>query len=317
MTPRCALCNTHTMNLFHTRKSAFIRKQASSANKVVVLLACLLLSTAPSFAGILATDTISNKNVILTTDTIGGIEVEIRRADNGGHPLVIFSHGMGVCPNSVDGIQSRLARAGYTVIAPKHADCISGSTTPDVSWRKPQKWTDKTHSNRRDDMHRVLDALPSSDYAQYIKSFDQIGCMGHSMGGYTCMGLAGAWDSWKRDEITSIALLSPWHKPYMVQDRISNMTNVTTLYQGGSKDRSITPDLIEPNGAFDQTLPAKYLQIFKRAKHSSWTDRALAKRFHDQMSYYIVSFFDAALKQGSEEKLEVKRSQTKELMIDY
>ena len=305
------------MNFCHTRKSAFIRKQTSLTKKVVVLLVCLLLSTTPSFAGILATDTSSNKNVILTTDTIGGVEVEIRRADNDKHPLVIFSHGMGACPTGVDGIQSRLARAGYTVVAPKHADCISGSTTPDVSWRKPHKWTDKTHSNRRDDLHRVLDALPSSDYAQYIKSFDQVGCMGHSMGGYTCMGLAGAWDSWKRDEIISIALLSPWHKPYLVQDRISNMTNVSTLYQGGSKDRPISPDLIEPNGAFDQTLPAKYLQIFKRAKHSSWTDRALAKRFHDQMSYYIISFFDGALKQGSEEKLEVKTSQTKELMFDH
>ena len=305
------------MNCFHKRKSVFIKQQASSTINSVVILAYLLLSSAPSFAGILAMDTISNKDVILTTDTIGGVEVEIRRADNGRHPLVIFSHGMGACPAAVDGIQSHLARAGYTVVAPKHADCTLGSTTPDVSWRKPQKWTDKTHSNRRDDIHRVLDALPSSGYAQYFKSFDQVGCMGHSMGGYTCMGLAGAWDSWKRDEITSIALLSPWHKPYMVQDRISNMTNVTTLYQGGSKDRSITPDLIEPNGAFDQTLPAKYLQIFKRAKHSSWTDRALAKRFHDQMSYYIVSFFDKALKQGSEEKLEVKKSQTKELMFDH
>lgn len=305
------------MNFSHTRKSAFIRKQTSSTKKVFVFLVCLLLSKTPCFAGILATDTSSNKNVILTTDTIGGVEVEIRRADNDKHPLVIFSHGMGACPTSVDGIQSRLARAGYTVVAPKHADCISGSTTPDVSWRKPHKWTDKTHSNRRDDIHRVLDALPSSDYAQYIKSFDQVGCMGHSMGGYTCMGLAGAWDSWKRDEIISIALLSPWHKPYLVQDRISNMTNVSTLYQGGSKDRPISPDLIEPNGGFDQTLPAKYLQIFKRAKHSSWTDRALAKRFHDQMSYYIVSFFDVALKQRSEEKLEVKKSQTKELMFDH
>jgi hypothetical protein len=65
------------------------------------------------------------------------------------------------------------------------------------------------------------------------------------------------------------------------------------------------------------TLPAKYLQIFKRAKHSSWTARALAKGFHDQMSYYIISFFDVALKQGSEAKLEVKKSQTKELMFDH
>ena len=70
-------------------------------------------------------------------------------------------------------------------------------------------------------MHKVLDALPSIHYAQYIKTFKQIGCAGHSMGGYTCMGLAGAWDSWKREEVIAIALLSPWNKPYAVQNRIA------------------------------------------------------------------------------------------------
>ena len=35
------------------------------------------------------------------------------------------------------------------------------------------------------------------------------------------------------------------------------------------------------------------------------------------MSYYIISFFDVALKQGSEAKLEVKKTQTKELMFDH
>ena len=117
---------------------------------------------------------------ILTTETIGGVEVEIRRAGDGIYPLVIFSHGMGGCPSNNDEIQSRLADAGYIVVAPKHEDCFSGSTTPDVPWADPENWTDQTNRDRRDDIHAVLDALPFSSYAQYVQDFGQIGCMGYS-----------------------------------------------------------------------------------------------------------------------------------------
>ena len=175
----------------------------------------------------------------------------------------------------------------------------------------------QTNSNRKDDIHKVLDALPSSNYAKYIQSFKRVGCTGHSMGGYTCMGLAGAWDTWKRHEITAIALLSPWHRPFIAQKQIPKMGNVSTLYQGGSKDRPISTELIEAGGAYDQTLPAKYLQIFKRARHSSWTDGVLAKRFHEQMSYYMVSFFDVSLKGGAKETLQVKKSQVSELYFKH
>ena len=293
------------MNRCNTKYLAPIQHQLKLLTKAFWLTLFLMPLTAPTIAE------------ILTTDKIGDIEVEIRRPDNGVYPLIIFSHGMGACPAGVDGIQSRLANAGYIVVAPKHSDCISGNTTPDMSWRKPEQWTEQTNSNRRNDLHKVLDALPSTDHAQHIKTFKQVGCMGHSMGGYTCMGLAGAWDSWKRNEVISIALLSPWHKPYAVQNRIGNMTNVKTLYQGGTKDRPISPDLIEPDGAFDQTAPSKYLQIFRRARHSSWTDRVLAKRFHEQMSYYLVSFFDVSLKGDPKEKLEVKKSHITELKYKH
>ena len=141
--------------------------------------------------------------------------------------------------------------------------------------------------------------------------------MGHSMGGYTCMGLAGAWDSWKRNEVISVALLSPWNKPFVLQDRMSNMTNVKTLYQGGSRDRPISPSLIESNGTFNKTKPSKYLQIFKRARHSSWTDGILAKRFHEEMSYYITSFFDLSLKSSPKEDLEIKKSKVTELKFEH
>ncbi len=57
---------------------------------------------------------------VLTTENIEGIDVEIRRPANGVYPLIIFSHGMGACPAEYSGLQSRLANAGYIVVAPKH-----------------------------------------------------------------------------------------------------------------------------------------------------------------------------------------------------
>ena len=115
---------------------------------------------------------------VLATDTIGSVDVEIRRAGEGTYPLVIFSHGMGGCPGSNDAILSALADRGFIVVAPKHKDCISGNTTPDVAWSDPSNWTDLTNSDRRDDIHAVLDALPYSTYEQYVEDFERVGCMG-------------------------------------------------------------------------------------------------------------------------------------------
>ena len=253
---------------------------------------------------------------ILKSDNVGGVDIEVRSAGSGTYPLIIFSHGMGACPDSVDGIQGRLADAGYIVVAPKHADCINGSTTPDTPWREPQNWTDQTTSNRRDDIHAVLEALPSSSYAQYIKDFESIGCMGHSMGGYTCMGLAGAWDSWARSEVNAVAALSPWHKPYLLQDRVAKMSNDYTLYQGGTLDRPNTPELTQSSGTYEETMSAKYLQVFNRAGHFAWTDRLRSRKHHSDMSYYLIAFFDAALKGGSVEMLKVSKSRVKTLSFE-
>jgi dienelactone hydrolase len=269
---------------------------------------CLTLALALSPVGSAFAD-------IMTTETIGGVDVEIRRADNGVYPLIVFSHGMGACPESTSGLRSRLADAGYVVVAPKHEDCHTGSTTPDSPWGEPENWTDQSNSDRRDDIHAVLDALPSSSYTQYIEGFSNIGCMGHSMGGYTCMGVAGAWNSWTRSEIGPVAALSPWHKPFTEQNRVGDMTNSQTLYQGGTRDAAITPQMMEAGGTYAQTSPAKYGQVFDKAGHSAWTNGWLNTRYHDQMAYYLISFFDAFLKNGSVTTLEVKKSRVS--TMDY
>ena len=131
------------------------------------------------------------------------------------------------------------------------------------------------------------------------------------------MGVAGAWASWTRSEIGPVAALSPWHRPFTVQDRVADMTNDQTLYQGGTLDSAITPQLMEPNGTYDQTNPAKYLQVFDRAGHSAWTDGLISGRFHDQMAYYLVSFFDAYLKNGSKKALERRKSRVSTLDFEH
>jgi len=254
---------------------------------------------------------------VTTGHTIGGVEVEVRRTGTDVYPVIIFSHGMGGCPDHVDGLLSRLADKGYLVIAPKHRDCFSGSTTPDTPWGEPQSWTDKSNRDRRDDIHAILDALPYSRFARFVENFNDIGCIGHSMGGYTCMGVAGAWPSWHRSEIRAVAALSPWHKPYTEQNRVGDMMNTHTLYQGGTKDAAITPQLMAESGTFEQTTPAKYLQVFGGAGHSAWTDGPLSEQFHEEMTYYIKAFFDAALKRGNKKKLTYTQSESRVVTLEF
>lgn len=220
------------------------------------------------------------------TDTIAGVEVEIRKGGKDKYPLVIFSHGFGTCPSANDEIQENLANRGYTVIAPKHQDCLDEPPEDEEAWLEPEEWTEETYRSRRDDISEILAALPYEEkWAQYI-DFENIGCMGYSLGGYTCMGLAGAWPSWSNYEIDAFVLLSPWHRPYSVERKkpwenpIEDMHGRAILYMGGSLDIPITwhPEV---DGGISQSLKAvfdrtptheKYIQIFAGASHLSFVD---------------------------------------------
>ena len=103
----------------------------------------------------------------------------------------------------------------------------------------------------------------------------------------------------------------------MVQNQVGYMTNVQTLYQGGTLDNPITSELTQSGGTYDQTWPSKYMQVFTRAGHSAWTDGALSSRFHGQMAYYLNAFFNAYLKNGSASDLEVKKSRVNRLDFDH
>src|SRR5215470_5109911 len=119
-------------------------------------------------------------------------------------PLVVFSHGDLGCGIQSIFITEELARHGYVVAAPDHADAsichtLPGSQPTPVSQPdifKPQDWNETSRVDRRNDLAAVIDELLTNAEFRAVIDPASIGAMGHSLGGYTVVGLAGGWSSW-------------------------------------------------------------------------------------------------------------------------
>src|SRR5262245_11553464 len=107
-------------------------------------------------------------------------------------PLVVFSHGFSGCGTQIVYLTEELARRGYIVAAPDHRDALCSVTgkgslhaiKTDQSFFEPDKWDDRTHVDRRDNLERTIDwMLESSEFKGSIAS-GKIGLIGHSLGGY-------------------------------------------------------------------------------------------------------------------------------------
>jgi predicted dienelactone hydrolase len=100
----------------------------------------------------------------------------------GPHPLVVLSHGYGGSWRNLAWLAADLVHAGYVVAAPDHP----GTTTFDMRksdavelWRRPG------------DLSRTIDALlDNADLTGGVAS-DRIAAIGHSLGGWTVVELAG------------------------------------------------------------------------------------------------------------------------------
>lgn len=223
-------------------------------------------------------------------------------------PLIVFSHGFGGCSKQSEFLTSYLADNGYIVIAPDHNDAncrgrqdgrLSSFRSPEKSWpeksfRRPETWDDKTEADRRDDMlFAVSSMLDDRQYKNYIDT-DHMGLIGHSLGGYTVLGMAGAWPSWKDKRFKAVLALSPYMPPYLINGRLKGV-NVPVMYQGGTKDTDITPLIARHGGAYDQTAKPKYFLEFEGANHFAWTE--LDRGYQDLIRQSSLAFFDKYLKE--------------------
>lgn len=190
-----------------------------------------------------------------------------------------------------------LARAGYLVVAPRHADASRGQnslTPPQAPFWRPRRWSDATYRDRRDDIVAVLDALKRDPAFEGKIDWSKLGLLGHSLGGYTVLGLAGGWPDWRLPEVKAVVALSPYCSPFLVASPGLRGISVPVEYQGGTNDRGITPTVNRWGGCYDQTpAPAVYVEL-RGAGHLAWTD--LVATDHAEMISYTVGFFDKWLR---------------------
>jgi predicted dienelactone hydrolase len=253
----------------------------------------------------------------LVVAELGGRHVDIwRPARSTTAPLIVFSHGFGACGRQSTFLTRALAEAGYFVVAPRHADARCepfGQGALPAPVGPPQVWSDTTFRDRRDDIVAVLEALKQDpDYAGSI-DWSKVGLMGHSLGGYTVLGLVGAWPGWRIPGVKAVVALSPTCPPFLKGAGTLGAISVPVQYQGGTLDSGITPFVKQTGGCYDETpAPAQFVE-FRDADHFEWTDSG--RIAHESIIFYARAFFDAWLEAKSADQFGIRRAGVTDLRI--
>src|SRR6185369_13906011 len=105
-------------------------------------------------------------------------------------------------------------------------------------------WSDATYKDRADDIRSLLSALKADPGWSKSIDWSKVSLAGHSLGGYTVLGLGGAWLKWKLPEVKAILALSPYCSPFVEKGNLGAIT-VPVMYQGGTRDFGITPTVVK------------------------------------------------------------------------
>ncbi len=231
---------------------------------------------------------------------IGGVEVVVWRPSASAQealPVVMFSHALYMCPTQSRYLTSALADEGYLVIAPQHADSsCSMSVSPSlsrISGKPSLLWTDDDYRDRAEDIRTVVAGLRHDRRYRDIADPGRLALMGHSLGGYTVLGLGGAWPSWRLPGVRAIVALTPYALPFQHSDGLARLS-VPTMYQVGAFDPVFTLPLML--FGYAQTPSPKYLVEISWANHMAWTDLGISDR--DAIVSYVVAFLDHHVRQA-------------------
>ena len=261
-------------------------------NRASAILCAALILLTTSFAGPVAAE---------ETLSIAGLRVAAWSPPPGvgKAPVIIFSHGFHGCATQSRFLMEALAKAGYLVFAPNHRDatCDGGSATwrdkSEAPFTRVDVWSDAVFRDRADDIRRLLAALKTDERWGARGDWDRLGLAGHSLGGYTVLGLAGAWPSWRLDGVKAVLALSPYDQPFIAQKTLGGLA-APVMYQGGTRDLGITPSVRKPGGGYDQSPAPKYFVEFEGAGHIAWANVPSAA--HAGIVAYAQAFLDHYLK---------------------
>ena len=224
----------------------------------------------------------------------------------GRHPLIVFSHGFLGAGDQIIFLTEGLARMGYIVAAPNHADSGSGSEPIEIpNFIDPRIWDDKKFLDRKEDLSALIDHLVgANDSAAFLRDHvdaHAIGVAGHSLGGYVALGMAGARPAWRDERIIAALILSPYALPY-IGSSVLGQVRAPVMIQGGTRDWALTPLL---PAVYEKLQVPKYFLVLNDASHFEWTNLiSLGRSTTDAVqsgsarwiTTYSVAFFDTYLR---------------------
>jgi predicted dienelactone hydrolase len=206
----------------------------------------------------------------------------------GPYPLALFSHGVGGCKTQSTYLMQALAEHGILVVAPDHTDkgarCPEEMPTPEEVMQK----LPGLHEDRRDDFQKLRESIPTDPaLSGWPIDPDRVVLIGHSLGGYTVLGLAGAWPSWKMARIAAVVALTPYAQPFLTNGAVESIS-VPVLLQSGGKD---LPTLEESQERVFAKLTGPACKVvYLEANHFAWTNRET--KFHDATAAATIAFLD-------------------------
>lgn len=240
---------------------------------------------------------------------VGGINVVVWdpariTGSSAPSPVVIFSHGYHGLNSGSAFLMKALAQEGYLVIAPNHRDALfNGRTRKQIQFNRPNDWSETTYKDREHDIQQLIFALHNDANWNAKIDWSKLALVGHSLGGYTVLGLAGAWPSWKLPGVKAVLALAPYTNPYLTRDRLSGL-NVPVMYQCGTRDTFINMFVKGRNGAFSQTSsPSVYVE-FEDASHFAWTDLNISRKRRELVCHYSVEFLNKYVRGNADAKPE-------------
>ncbi len=233
--------------------------------------------------------------------------------DSGPYPLLVFSHGYGGSGLSSVFLTEKLAARGWIVAAPDHSDRQSAvrirTGRNDRLDRKgflqqAKKISDSDAEGRDEYLYRVdemtliLDGMVASEKFGRLIDGQKIAVGGHSLGGFTALGVCGAIEGRRDDRVKAVLLFSTGAGGYLFRESELGLVKVPSLYIFGEREKEQkrgTKTMEELSERIYRNVAApKYLLVLKGGNHFSFNNR-----FSDKFGSRFLG--------GSEEQFNVIR----------